>query len=397
MNFQLSLPCIRSRHYLCQSNCITSEQLCRTICGKRCYFFEGNTIQSKGEQKPWAIWRAIPCALGSKIAQVWGWGGLYLHTIAKNRSGDYTEKPAGISYSTLLKGVFGACVKNTSENFVPSGTASTAWELQMSHATLSAPKFQGSLIASDNFYLLPGLTHVVNNMKTAKVGTIGTVRLTIFDAKIWDAIKNTMRRWEDWETRKEVHGAVLEKTSYVKQQKCKTMLFFANGLRETRREATIVRGHFTWLHVHGHVQMKSRKGTESMHRMAFEAPLMLISDKHFMNRVDRLDQLRERLVTERRKLLVLMYIYTLLLDTIVINSYALYETLPLVGPSLLPRYKLKQQIAEALTTPCILWNIDFSTFSAWTRSMPRHGQLFSRSSAPIKIFAQMYPSTVTPD
>ena len=123
-----------------------------------------------------------------------------------------------------------------------------------------------------------------------------------------------------------------EKAGYIVWKESKCDIFYSNDLASTPT-LPIMFGDSTEAVqcVHGLKSLTCWTDNEAMNKAVFHVPTIIVAYNHFMNLVNRLDQLRSTNPTRRKEKRVEMTIFTLFLDLAINNAYAL---LPKISPNL---------------------------------------------------------------
>jgi hypothetical protein len=88
-----------------------------------------------------------------------------------------------------------------------------------------------------------------------------------------------------------------------------------------------------------------------LHRRVFMAPATIVAYNLFMNAVDRMDQHRQPLACQRREKRVNMSVFTMIMDTVCSNAYALCCTLSSKYKETVTFREFKRRVADQMTLP----------------------------------------------
>jgi hypothetical protein len=147
---------------------------------------------------------------------------------------------------------------------------------------------------------------------------------------------------------------VANNSGFIIFKDSKVVVFYSNDLFETPPEAVLHGSDERAVNcVHGLSTISRWTGTEVLHRTDFFVPAPIVAYNKFMNRVDRMDQLRSTHVIQRREKRVHMTIFTYLLDLSITQAYTIYQKLVEGKGDVIPFFffEFKRSICSRLISP----------------------------------------------
>jgi hypothetical protein len=104
------------------------------------------------------------------------------------------------------------------------------------------------------------------------------------------------------------------------------VVFYTNDLASNPPEP-VVQGsdERAWTCVHGLAKISRWTGNETMHHKDFLVAALIVAYNMFMNGVDRMDQYRSTLATQRKAKRLHMTIFTFLMDLGISQAFAVYK------------------------------------------------------------------------
>jgi len=145
---------------------------------------------------------------------------------------------------------------------------------------------------------------------------------------------------------------VAENSGFISLKDSKVVVFYSNDLKGTLPERVMDSSDSRAVEiVHGLATIYRWTGTEVLHRSAFSVPAPIVAYNSFMNAVDRMDQVRSTLRTQRREKRIHMSIWTYLLDLSVSQAYAVYQKMTEANRTKQTFFEFKRNICEQLIIP----------------------------------------------
>jgi hypothetical protein len=142
---------------------------------------------------------------------------------------------------------------------------------------------------------------------------------------------------------------------YVVFKDRKDAVFYTNDLAATPNELVVIGNDDDHaIHcVNGLAKLHRWTDDCMLNRTVFMAPALIVAYNLFMNAVDRMDQRRQPLASQRREKRVSMSIFTMILDIACSNGYAIACTLSTDYKRSVSFREFKQRVADQLTLPWI--------------------------------------------
>ena len=316
-----------------------------------------NTCATKARTRAKTYSPNKPAKYGIRFYAVVGHKYCYLSSMFDNRSGNQTGIPAVRDFIRLFKNVkttYFNVVGNDNSKDSLADTPSALWICMMGHqyATYKNKRY----FFTDNFYTRHILAHKMYEFADKDVHLIGTVKFTNVDAtnryylsQAMERMKDTARgswclvqayhKHPDYERRRNAHRQSrsrtpfippldnpAEKAGYIVFKDSKLVLFYTNDLFANPPEPiTDGSDERAWECVHGLAKISRWTGEQNLHHKDFLVAAPIVAYNMFMNGVDRMDQYRSTLATERKEKRVQMTLFTFILDLAVSQGYAIYQ------------------------------------------------------------------------
>jgi hypothetical protein len=240
----------------------------------------------------------------------------------------------------------------------------------------------------DNFYTRHNLAAVLQKFTDGESRVIGTIKFTNVDgtnryhlSKAMELMKDAPRgSWRlvqayhkhpNYEKLQRDHSTqqrhlqpaerqpfmppfdkVADCCGFIVLKDSKLVIFYSSDLNSSQTEPIMDSSDSRAVEcVHGLAIMYRWTGSEVLNRTPFPVPAPIVAYNAFMNAVDRMDQVRSTLRTQRREKRVHMSVFTYLLDLSASQAYAVYKKLKEKETSKHSYFNFKRRICEQLVTP----------------------------------------------
>jgi hypothetical protein len=146
-----------------------------------------------------------------------------------------------------------------------------------------------------------------------------------------------------------------EKCGYIVFKDSKLVLFYTNDLLENPAEPVLLGSDAQAVQcVYGMAKLSCWTGTEVLKRTDFLVAAPIVAYNMFMNGVDRMDQYRSTLATQRKEMRLQMTLFTYLLDLAISQAFALHQNMASnQRDKPISFFNFKRKVCEQLVTPWI--------------------------------------------
>lgn len=346
-----------------------------------------NTCPTKARTRAKTYSPNKPAKYGIRFYAVVGHKFCYLSSMFDNRAGNQTGVVAIHDYTRMFKNLrtpyFNSIGKDTSRDSL-ADTPSALWVCMMGHQSQSYKQpDQKRYFFCDNFYTRHTVADRLHAFSDKEAYLIGTVKFTNVDgtnryylSQAMEQMKTAARGcWclvqafskdPNYERLRNQHrqqrrsGPFVppldnpaDKAGYIVFKDSKLVLFYTNDLFENPPQPIIMgTDERAWRCVHGLAKISRWTGTEMLHRTDFLVAAPIVAYNMFMNGVDRMDQYRSTLATQRKEKRLVMTVFTFLLDLAVSQAYAIYQKVAEdKGESKKTFFEFKRQLCDSMTKP----------------------------------------------
>jgi len=291
----------------------------------------------------------------------------YMSTMYDNRAGNTTGISGIDDYNRvfpIMKAPYNNIIKSDRSKDSLVNTPSALWISMMGQQCKrwKQPNGLKRYFFTDNFYTRHVVASTLKKFTDDAARIIGTVKFTNVDgtnryhlSKAMEMLKDQPRgSWAlvqvydknpDYERLRNQHAAqqkrvragdkspfvppldrIADKAGFIVFKDSKIVLFYTNDLIDNPPCAITMHTDERAVHCVGGLAKVSRwTGTEVLHRTDFWVAAPIVAYNMFMNGVDRMDQYRATLATQRKEQRVHMTLFTYILDLCVTQAYAIYR------------------------------------------------------------------------
>jgi len=321
----------------------------------------------------------------------------YLSAMADNRAGNTTGIAAVYEYFRLFRNMrtpYNQIIAPDKSKDSLAETPSALWITMMAHQvkTYQQPNGGKRYFFCDNYYTRHTIAKTLLQFTDGKAHIIGTVKFTNVDgtnryylSRAIETLKDASRgswavvqvfnKHRNYDQLRGQHAAqqrrvpakdrtpfvppldsVAERTGYIVFKDSKVVLFYSNDLVQTPPEAILLHHDERAVQCVGGLAKISRwTGSEVLHRTDFYVAAPIVAYNMFMNGVDRMDQYRATLATQRKEKRIYMTIFTFVLDLSISQGYAIYQkAMSSQNRGMHPYFEFKRRICQSLIKP---WNM----------------------------------------
>jgi hypothetical protein len=319
----------------------------------------------------------------------------YLSSMFDNRAGNTTGIPGIHDYCRLfrtLRTPYNKVIGNDKSKDSLAETPSALWVCMMAHQTANCKQPSGGkrYFFCDNYYTRHTLACALREFTDGEAHMIGTVKFTNVDAtnryylsKAIELLKDKERgawalvraynKHADYDRLRNSHASqqrriatssqrttfvppldnIADRSGYIVFKDSKVVIFYTNDLLQNPSEPILLgtddRAHQC---VGGLAKISRWTGVENLHRTEFYVAAPIVAYNMFMNGVDRMDQYRATLATQRREKRLHMTIFTYILDLAITQAYAVYQKVALERQDpVISYFSFKRNICNYLILP----------------------------------------------
>jgi hypothetical protein len=318
----------------------------------------------------------------------------YLSSMFDNRAGNTTGIPAVVDYHRLfrqLRTPYRQCIDCDKTKDSLANTPSALWICMMGHQTKSFKQQDGAkrYFFTDNYYTRHIVATTLKKFTDNEARIIGTVKFTNVDgtnryhlSKAMELMKDMPRgswalvqcfdKHPDYERMRSQHASqqrrvrasdrtpfvpplsnAADRVGYIVFKDSKVVIFYSNDLVENPEEPILLSTDERAVRCVGGLARISRwTGAEVLHRTDFMVAAPVVAYNMFMNGVDRMDQYRATLATQRKEISVHMTIFTFIMDLCITQAFALYRKMcDERGARVDSYFNFKRNICSSLISP----------------------------------------------
>jgi hypothetical protein len=312
----------------------------------------------------------------------------YLSSMFDNRAGNNTGVEGVHDYCRLfrtLRTPYYRVIGSDATKDSLADTPSSLWVCMMGHQTANKKQPNGGkrYFFSDNYYTRHTLASKLSQFTDGESFLIGTVKFPNIDAtnryyvsQAVEKLKNASRgewmlvqafnkhpdydRLHDAHRRQSNQAPFIpplelrsEKAGYIVFKDSKVVIFYTNDLFEMPPEPLLqCTDERAVKCVHGLAKISRWTGIEMLHRTDFFVPAPIVAYNMFMNGVDRMDQRRATLATQRKEQRIQMTLFTFILDLAVKQGFAIYQKLVMGrAEKKLTFFNFKRNLCDSLIMP----------------------------------------------
>jgi len=354
-----------------------------------------NSCPTKARTKAKTYCPNKPAKYAIRFYAVVGHRYCYLHSMFDNSAGNTCGVPGVHRYTSLfrsLRGSYNRVIASDKSKDSVADSPTALWICMMGHQTSSCKQPPGTkrYFFCDNFYTRHNMVTLLHAFADKESYVIGTVKFTNVDATnryylskgmqmLKDAARGTWclvqacHKHPDYDKLRNQHTAQRRRSgsaspSFIppldnKASKCgyivfkdsKVVVFYTNDLAEDPPEPILMGSDDRAVKcVHGLAKISRWTGTENLNRTDFFVAAPIVAYNMFMNGVDRMDQYRSTLATQRKERRLQMTIFTYLLDLAIGQAFALCQKMASQEGHSSPSYfSFKHKICDYLVDPLL--------------------------------------------